>query len=172
MCQAEKGASQALKSEYVIPGVKRKGSDHSLLSSVIAAYEHISLFGNHNKQLAHRDLKSLFFLHSFATSTLIIHACESLFFIKEIRGSSQTLHVSPWSLVLKSREHSIRTDSPVCSMKALDLQLSFLSSLSLSIHPLSPPSLSVSPSLWDCVSVTPSPPHPVISCTSLEMACC
>lgn len=53
--------------------MQKKGNDRFLISSVIAAYDHISLFGSHNTQLAHRGLKPLSFLHCFATSTLIIH---------------------------------------------------------------------------------------------------
>lgn len=55
--QADKGACHTLKRECVVPGVQKKGNDHYLLSSIIAAYEHISLFGSHNTQLADRRLK-------------------------------------------------------------------------------------------------------------------
>lgn len=146
--------------------MKRKGSDHSILSSVIAGYDHISLFGRRNTQLAHRELKPLSFLHCFATSSLLTHTYVSLFFIKEIKGSSQILQVSPWSLVLKSREHSIWPMSPICSMTAMDLhQISLVapSSLFVSIPSLLPPSL--------CVSVSQFISSPPLSSTSWEMAC-
>lgn len=90
--------------------MQRKGNDRSLLSSIIVAYDHISLFGSHNTQLAHRELKPLSFLHCFATSTFIIHAHESLFFIKETEVSPALLHLSlldHYSLVLENAALSL-----------------------------------------------------------------
>ena len=83
----------------------RKGNAHFLLSSIIADYDHIHLFGSHNTQLAHRELKPLSFLHCFATSTLILHASESLLFIKETKASPELLHLSldHCSLVLEEQ---------------------------------------------------------------------
>ena len=92
--QADEGACHALKSECVTPGVWKEGNDLFLLSSIIAAYDHISLFGSHSTQLAHRGLKPLSFLHCFATSPLIVHASESLLLIKETKASPELLHLS------------------------------------------------------------------------------
>lgn len=92
--QVDKRACHTFKSECVTPGVHRKGNAHFLLSSIIADYDHIHLFGSHNTQLAHRELKPLSFLHCFATLILIVHASESLLFIKETKASPELLHLS------------------------------------------------------------------------------
>lgn len=66
----------------------------------------ISLAAQHTAGSQRQWLKSLSFLHCFATLTLIVHASESLLFIKETKASPELLHLSLFdhgSLVLKKQ---------------------------------------------------------------------
>lgn len=92
--------------------MQKKGNDRFLISSVIAAYDHISLFGSHNTQLAHRGLKPLSFLHCFATSTLIIHTIIHYSLSRKQKQALSSfgcpsLITAPWSWGTKKKKKNL-----------------------------------------------------------------
>lgn len=87
----------------------RKGNACFLLSSIIADSDHIHLFGSLKARQARRELKPLSFSHCLDPSTFIIHAGESLLFIKKWKQtlSSFRCPYSIWSLPLASGEAAL-----------------------------------------------------------------